>query len=52
MCHAYFVNTPKNVLKGADLFALLVGAPHFMNIPYKLVAPSKASSTPAFGEVY
>jgi hypothetical protein len=50
MYNAYFANTPKNVMKRANLFALLVEAQHILNIPYALHDSSKASHMPAFGE--
>jgi hypothetical protein len=50
MYHGYFANTPKNMVKRAKLFALLVEAQHILNIPYTLFDSSKASHMPAFGE--
>jgi hypothetical protein len=46
MCHVYFANIPKKILKRADLLALLVEAQHFLNIPCTIVASSKASNMP------
>jgi len=50
MYHAYFANTPQNIVKHANLFALLVETQHILNIPYTLSDSSKASRMPEFGE--
>jgi len=52
MCRTYFANTPQNIVKRANLFALLVETQHILNIPYTLFGSSKASHMPAFDEAF